>query len=396
MIPWTEKYRPTKLSEVYGQDKAKALALDFVKNFKNQRKKGLLFYGQSGTGKTALVYALANELGLEILELNASDFRNKQQIKDIVGRALGQRSLFSSGKIILIDELDGVSGTKDRGGLRELIRFISDSKYPIFLVCNDFWSQKLRPLRTKIQKLEFKPLDLLAVRRIIFKISKNEGFSVTEQALIKLFQLTKGDVRALINDLQCLSSITNKITEKELESLDLREKTQEIFQAIKKVLQTRDALGAFNNLNFNFDELFLWLDENLPLIYHGKELAKAYDVLSLADIYKRRIGRRQHWRFLSYIDTLLSHGIAVCKAREKPGFIKYNNPTRILKLWMAKQRNLKKKEIAIKLAKKTHCSVKQAMKDLDFLRHGLRSDENFRENFVSELRLKDEQDWIKK
>ncbi|MFC1752637.1 AAA family ATPase [Thermoproteota archaeon] len=74
---WTNTYVPKKLKDVEGQEGPLEQLKKFVDTFKRQRKKAVLVYGDSGCGKTSAVYALANEMNLEVFELNASDFRNK-------------------------------------------------------------------------------------------------------------------------------------------------------------------------------------------------------------------------------------------------------------------------------------------------------------------------------
>jgi len=396
MIPWTEKYRPRTLKDFLGQEDAKYFVKEFINNFKSQRKKALLFFGGPGTGKTSFVYALASDLDLEILEMNASDFRNKQQIHDIVGKALEQKSLFGKGKIIFVDELEGISGTKDRGGLQELIRLIDKAKHPVILACNDPWLQKLRSLRTKVQKIEFKELDVFTFMKLISRVVKKEKITISDLALKKLSEASKGDVRAAINDLQALASVSNSITVKDIGTLDFREKEEAVFKAIQRVLKTRDARGAFDAVDLDLDKIFLWLDENLPLDYYGKELERAYEKLSLADLFRRRIIRRQHWRFLAYIYDLVTQGIAVSKQREKEGFTRYKPPTRILKLWIMKQKLAKKRAIAMKLAKQSHCSIKQAMRDLDILKKGLQENHDIQQQFVDYLSLQEESEWFLK
>ncbi|MEK0337652.1 MAG: AAA family ATPase, partial [Nitrosopumilus sp.] len=127
MQPFTIKYQPKKTNEIIGQDTAIKNLKNFVVNFKRQKKNAALLYGPSGVGKTISVHALANELNLEILEVNASDLRNAEQINSLVGSAVAQMSLFSKGKIILVDEIDGLSGMKDRGGLLAITKLIEKS-----------------------------------------------------------------------------------------------------------------------------------------------------------------------------------------------------------------------------------------------------------------------------
>src|SRR3989338_10761699 len=107
MKPWTLKYAPKNAKEIIGQDDVIAKLKEFITNFKKSRKKALIIYGPTGCGKTSVAYAIANEVNCEILETNASDVRNKEQIESVVGSASKQMSLFYRSKIILIDEIDG-------------------------------------------------------------------------------------------------------------------------------------------------------------------------------------------------------------------------------------------------------------------------------------------------
>jgi len=142
MHPYTKKYIPEKSSDIIGQDAALKELKDFVINFKRKKNKAALLYGPSGTGKTGSVYAIANELGLEILEVNASDFRNAEQIDSRAGMAAGQQSLFFKSKIILVDEVDGLSGTQDRGGIQAIIKLVEKSAFPIILTAMNPWDHK--------------------------------------------------------------------------------------------------------------------------------------------------------------------------------------------------------------------------------------------------------------
>jgi len=123
----------------------------------------------------------------------------------------------------------------------------------------------------------------------------------------------------------------------------------------------------------NIDEIFLWVEENIPLEYKGEELAKAFDALSLADVFRGRIYRHQHWRFMVYEYFLLGSGIASSKKVNRGGWTNYKKPTRILKIWLQNQRAAKKKTICQKYAKYCHISTKTAMKEFMLIKILLKS-----------------------
>ena len=147
---------PKKLNEIIGQDTKKILLW-----LENPKRKALLIHGPTGTGKTSAAYALADDKNFELLELNSSDLRNKEKIKNIIGTASQQQSLFGKNKLILIDEVDGISGRHDYGGLAELNKVIDKSKHPIILTANDVSDSKFSTLRKKCELVEFGHVDYL-------------------------------------------------------------------------------------------------------------------------------------------------------------------------------------------------------------------------------------------
>ena len=170
MQPLTRKYEPRTCKEIIGQDSSLRELQNFIINFKKQKKKAALIYGPSGTGKTCSVYALANELGLEVYEVNASDFRNAEQINQKVGSAIKQHSLFSKGKIILVDEIDGLSGTRDRGGISAIAQLIEETTFPIILTATNPWDDKFSRLRSRSTLVKFDHLAPECVFKILNSI----------------------------------------------------------------------------------------------------------------------------------------------------------------------------------------------------------------------------------
>jgi replication factor C large subunit len=366
-IPWCEKYRARSFSDIKGQE----LAVDKVKLFLKSfpKKKAIALHGPPGVGKTSLAYAIASEIDAEVLELNASDFRNKAKIAEIVGPASQQKSLFRKNKIILIDEVDGISAMKDRGGLGELLALLEKSNFPIIITANDIWNKKFSLLRRKAELIQLKDVDYKIVLNLLSEVCEKENCVVSIEVLTSIAIKARGDIRAALNDLQVLSKMDSPELVKEVGD---RNKEQSIFTALQHVFQTakidKDMLRIYDEVNMPIDDVFLWVEENLPLAYKGEELCRAIEALSLADVFRGRIRRQRHWRFMVYEYFLLGAGIASVKKYDRSGWTQYKKPSRILKIWLQNQRAAKKKTICQKYARHCHISTKTAMKDFMLLK----------------------------
>jgi len=372
MIPFTKKYAPKSLKEIKGQDKAVKELKSLISNFKKEKKKAIWVYGPSGSGKTAIAHALANEFDYEIIEVNASDSRNKEQIEQKVGGAVFQHSLFSKGKIILVDEIDGLAGRQDRGGMQALIKIIEKTGFPVILTATNPWDFKFNKLRNRCNLIELDGLSYMDIGDVLRSICVKEKIKYELDVLKSLARRAGGDCRAAINDLQTLTELTKELTKESLDELEQRSKEESMPNALLKVFKTTDpkiAIGAFDNVKEDMNQRMLWIDQNLPFEYDKPEdLARAYDKLSKADVFNRRIRRWQHWRFLVYINALITAGVAVSKDEKYKKFVQYRPTGRLLKLWWAKQKSMKKKAIAGKIAEKTHSSVKEVLKDIEYFK----------------------------
>ncbi|MEK6827903.1 MAG: replication factor C large subunit [Nanoarchaeota archaeon] len=400
MQPLIHKHIPKTTKEIFGQDDVIDKLKKFITNFQKEKKNSALIYGSSGTGKTSSVYAIANELGYEVIEVNASDFRNAEQINQKVGNAIKQQSLFAKGKIMLVDEIDGLSGHEDRGGIQAITKLIGDSSYPIILTATNPFDNKFSSLRSKSNLIEFKQLDYLSIFNILKKICENEKIKYDEEILKAFSRRAGGDARAAINDLQTLTQEKKELSKESLEELADRNKTDNIMTALNKIFKTTDlkiAVSAFDNVKEDLDEQLLWIDENLPKEYtKPEELAKAYEMLSKADVFKRRIRRWQHYRFLVYINALITAGIASAKNEKYKNLVQYKPTGRILKLWWASQKAAKKKEIAARIAEKTHSSKKEIIKSTMPYIPIMFKNKEMRNNIINYLDLNEEEvEWLK-
>jgi len=374
---FTEKYKPKKLKEVIGQGPALSALINTVK-----RKKPALIYGPIGCGKTSSVHSLASEFNFDVIELNGSDLRNKAKIKQIIASALLQKSLFFRPKLIFIDEIENLT-RQDYGGIAEITSLLSIKNYPLILSANNPFDRKLSALRKKVELIQFRKLNTEEIMIALTRICKKENIQISQNILKKIALLSEGDLRAAINDLQGFEELAEKISGN-------RERETDIFSALKTIFKSNSfaVLNALNNLDMQTEEVLLWIDENLPLEYKKEELALAYEKLAKADIFNSRIKRHQHWRFLVYVNVLLTAGIAFSKIKKDERFVRYKTLTRLLKIWIANRS--RKKEVAKKLGQALHCSSRKIFRELTYLKL-ICKDKKIRENLQQDLNLQKEE-----
>ena len=336
-------------------------------------------------------------MNYELVEVNASDTRNEEAIKNIVGMASKQKSFFYQGKVIMIDEVDGLSGQDDRGGVSALLEVISQSQYPIVCIATDPFEQKLSKLRTKSAMLQFEEIPAAAIYDRLKKICELEKIKCSDEALKSLSRRAGGDLRAAINDLESMSMF-GEFQKDDLETMSEREREESINNALLKVFKSTDpniAIESMDKVDEDPEKKLLWIDESLPLEYTNPEdLDRAYHYLSQSDVFLRRIRRWQHWRFLLYVSNFLSGGVAVSKTQKNPQMIEYKQTSRILKIWMANQKYMKRKAIAEKIAEKMHTSTKDALKNiLPYIKPLFKTDKG--KAVADELELSDEEvEWL--
>jgi replication factor C large subunit len=353
-----DKYNPENSSEIIGQD---------VKGLKENilNKIPTLIHGPCGTGKTSSVYAIAKDLGFEVREINSSDFRNKEGVKTLLGNTVNQRSLFFKGKIILIDELEGVSGRKDRGFVPEVIRIIKESSFPVVITANDPFESKFSSLRKKCKLIEFKEIGYSDTYLYLQNVLKKEGLNDFDDKLTRFVsRSSKGDLRAALID---LFTLTNS---GKTESLGDREGEEELIYYLNLIFRSSDinVLKRFtDSAVINLDELLLWLEENIDKVYSGEELVNGFDALSKADVFRGRIRKRQYYRYLVYQKFYSIYKMALAKGKKKEELFNFKRNSRILKIWIANRKNASKNADIDDIKKSLMMSRAKLKKEMNYM-----------------------------
>jgi replication factor C small subunit len=224
---WTEKYRPKDFSEIKGQNEIIERVRAFVEN-KNMPH--LLFAGPAGTGKSSLSLVIVkkmfgNEWRDNYLELNASDERGIDVVRQKVKNFARTMSLGSMFKIIFLDEADALTKDAQNALRRTMENYAKSCRF--ILSCN-FSSKIIDPIQSRCAVFRFKLLKRDDITSIITNISEKEGLELSGKAIDALYGLSSGDCRKMVNLMQATASVSKKINEENLYEIISEAKPQEI------------------------------------------------------------------------------------------------------------------------------------------------------------------------
>ncbi|KAM3716242.1 Replication factor C subunit [Dirofilaria immitis] len=317
-LPWVDKYKPNSIKYLVGQNGEKSpmnKLLGWLRNWaKNhlsvggkQKKarpppwlaqsdgtafKAVMLSGPPGVGKTTCAVMACKELKLRYVEKNASDVRNKkaleaqtsevigcEQMDNYVNRSIARKISTSSEitHVLIMDEVDGMSGNDDRAGIAELIRMIKETLIPIICICNDRQSQKMRSLVNYCFDVRFQRPRVEQIRARLFTIACQE--------CLKLLKSGKGG-----------------------EKMQSKDAAVNPFEATRRLLNIDTPTWEKQQMFFVDPSVMpLFVHENYPFVQNSKmslserlcALRKAASSISEGDVIDRIIRTTGAWTLLN-------------------------------------------------------------------------------------------------
>ncbi len=358
-----EKYTPYTLNGIIGNGLAKEKLVQFgIDAVGGKKTRAVMICGPSGTGKTSAAHAIAYSNGFDIIELNASDYRDSDTLSKKILPLATTRGLFSKKSLILFDEVDELSRL-DSGSERVILQLIRESRHPVVLVANDYWNKKVAFLRDVVDKVEFKRPDTTEVLYLLQKIVASEKKEVKQEILVEISKRSNGDVRGAINDLELMIGAKPEL----LEFLGIRDRKSEIFKVLDKIFYSSNfdiARNAMISTEVDMDMLLNWICQNIPNKYLSKVcIYDAYDNLSKASMFSEKASRKSYYGYLRYASILMSSGVSLASNGNVSRLTPYVFPSRISRLSKTKKSRESINKIALKLSAELHANRKTIIND---------------------------------
>ncbi|XP_034280711.1 replication factor C subunit 1 [Pantherophis guttatus] len=349
VLLWVDKYKPTSLKTIIGQQGEQSCANKLLRWLKNWQKNSLegkqvksskfgskddganskaaLLSGPPGVGKTTTASLVCQELGLSYVELNASDTRSKNSLKEVVAESLNNTSIkgFCSGAsrsvsakhVLLMDEVDGMAGNEDRGGIQELIDLIKHTKIPIICMCNDRNHPKIRSLVHYCFDLRFPKPRVEQIKGAMMSIAFKEGLKVPPPAMNELILAANQDIRQVLHNLSVWCARDKTLTYDGVKE-DASKAKKDIkvgpFDVVRKVFakgEEASHMSLIDKTDLFFHDYSLgplFVQENYIHVKPAaagnnlkKELillSKTADSICDGDLVDRQIRSRQNWSLL--------------------------------------------------------------------------------------------------
>ena len=331
---WTERHRPRSEQLLEGNEVQRRKIRAWLDEWQNgaPKKKAVLLIGPPGVGKTTVARAIAEDMGWNVIELNASDARNAAAIRKAATSGATHRSLFHdptappSRTLILLDEVDHLSGglrqvsqerieramegddekpgsslRGDSGGKAELLRLLEQTKQPVMLACNEemgLWGRNSSWRTTRdrfgrhLLKINFVRASDEALRRIARRVLREENVAFEDSAIDALASTNHGDLRALVRDLQVMATgldgetLTADMVRAHAQASQ-RDVTVEIFPGLDRLYRERTSAEAsqlIRTIDKDASDFLNWVHwNNASLFTHAPSVRRGTSTLLQAD-----------------------------------------------------------------------------------------------------------------
>lgn len=359
---WSDVYRPANIQDMVGNESARISVIKWLMNWVDGTRP-ILLIGPPGVGKTTLVKALAYQYRYDLIEMNASDTRNRAVLTETIVPILTNRSLIAEKTLLFLDEIDGISGRQDAGGIESLIALIKEPTVPILMASNTKDS-KLKGLAKFCKVVEFDRVHPSLLLLYLNRILELEGKSMRFEDKAVVLKSANGDVRSLLNIAQAKMSGYESARDLPLE-IDIAQavanfSTANTIVEAKQILMSVD--GGYSDPRFGQspedrrkDILYAFFSSLVNSNIESEKMAEALDVISMCDLIVGRAYKNRHWTLLKYLNDILSYALFNALSGQMIKYSQYSLPWQISAPLISRQLALR--SVIDILADETNTSV---------------------------------------
>lgn len=366
---WSEKYRPKHIEEMVGNEDARLAGIKWLASWVSGTKP-LLLIGPPGCGKTTFAKVLAKQFDYDLVEMNASDTRNKDVLQARINPLIQNIGIFGKKIMLFLDEVDGISGREDSGGIETLIDLMKEPTIPVIMAANEK-STKIKDLAKVCKSLEFCPIPPRLLMLFLDHVLQSEKANLPLSDKVSIVNSSAGDVRSLLNNAQ--SHIAGYITasNKDTISIDIADAINNYFSSAASSSSDNiawamhfltEADASYHDPRFESMTSEARRKDMLAALFSSivsskltfDDLAPMLDILSRADTMVGRAARMRKWSLLKYITNMIAIGLYAVSRGKGIKYSQYSMPWPVMAPIFARFQSTRK--IIAELAPATHTS----------------------------------------